>query len=117
MKEDVSEDTNLPSSATGERYEILLLFLPILADWTHFIGVHPLGFITVTGPHSRITSVFAFITSVDTIEESEGGEAGVQQASPTPETPVSAAAETGKKQKPWWRRWLSSRHKVCSTEL
>ncbi len=65
--------------------------------------------------HSRITSVFLFITSVDTVKESEDGEAGVQEASSTPDTPVSA--ETGKKKKPWWRRWLLPRRKVCSTEL
>lgn len=36
---------------------------------------------------------------VSTTEESEGGEADVQEASPTTDTPVSAATETGKKKR------------------
>lgn len=41
---------------------------------------------------------FAFLTSVNTVEESKG-EVGVLKASSTPDTPVSAATETGKKKR------------------
>ena len=46
--------------------------------------------ITVTGPYEKTTSVL-FITSVDTVKESEGGDAGVQEAPPAPVPQVSAA--------------------------
>lgn len=43
--------------------------------------------------------MFPFITSVDTTEKSEGGEAGVQEASTTADSPASSSTETGKKKK------------------
>lgn len=66
-----------------------------LAKWviTHHYFVHLLVFITVEKP-----SVSLFITSVDTIKESEVGDASVQEASTTPDCPLPAS-ETGYEKK------------------
>ncbi|XP_059210375.1 uncharacterized protein LOC131989194 [Centropristis striata] len=70
--EDVSEDTELLSSAPEEKYIL-----------------------------------FSFTNSVNTTQESQD-EDGVQEASPTPDTPVSVVIETGKKKEkvPRWLCWL-----------
>ncbi|XP_051263014.1 ubiquitin carboxyl-terminal hydrolase 37-like [Dicentrarchus labrax] len=50
--------------------------------------------------------------SFDNVQDSEGGLVVVQEASSTPDTPVSVVSETKKKKKrPWWRRWFWPRRK------
>ncbi|XP_044040979.1 uncharacterized protein DDB_G0284459-like [Siniperca chuatsi] len=133
---DVAEDTNLPSSVTEKR-RITSVFPFITSENTikesegGEAGVEeasptpdtPVSAATeLPEPENKDvaedTNLPSSVTekSENPIKESEGGEAGVQEASPTPDTPDSAATETKKKKKPWWRRCLLSRRKKSPVE-